>query len=78
MSAANGYAVKTKDGIDLRTVSETQVGAAVNYLWNNGVRVTNDWSDEKIIGTFEMRRLMMNDAPEIVRVQVTEVGDGQG
>lgn len=78
MTEAAGYAVKTKDGIDLRTVFETRRGAAVNYLFVKGLPITNDWSDERIMGTFEVMSLAASDLPEIVRVRIAEADDGQG
>jgi hypothetical protein len=42
-----------KDGvIDGRTVYNSIRGAKVNWLWINGVRVMNGWSDNDIFNAF--------------------------
>ena len=51
-----GYAVVVDGDIDMRTVSQHQRAAKVNWLWVNGVRVTDNFSDVDIEYAWDKRR----------------------
>ena len=51
---AIGWAVIDKGGeIDVGSVSPTRRGALVNWLWNQGVKVMNSWTDAEIERAFD-------------------------
>ena len=48
-ASTRGYATLTRDGILVDTVSSTEIGAIVNYLYTyKRVMITNDFSDDQI------------------------------
>ena len=64
-----GFAAKVDGKVSVRTVSETEIAAMVNYLYiYRGCVVYNDWSDEEVTDKFEELR----KEDEIVAVTILE------
>jgi hypothetical protein len=58
-----------KGAIDPRTISDTQRGAMVNWLWLRPIYVTNNWSYKTIRDTF----LMFNNEVRLAEVEITVI-----
>jgi hypothetical protein len=50
-----GFAIVTDGVIDVRTVSPSKIGAMVNWLYSEGVRPLDWWSDEQVEEVFNLQ-----------------------
>ena len=64
------HAVKADGVIDVRTVGPSPRSAKINWIWNLGVFVSNDMTDEVIEDAWN--RLSRSAGAECVRVSVIE------
>jgi hypothetical protein len=72
-SAKQGWAVKDTQGVNMRTVSESPVGAMVNWLYTSAQQdVFASMSDDDIKHKFAI----YGSRAHVVRVSVIELPDG--
>ena len=78
MSVHNiGYAVARGDGIDISTVSPTQIGAMVNWLTVELEKIIHPSASEEAISECFTQLAAVRGA-RLIRVQCTEIkGNGQ-
>jgi hypothetical protein len=70
--SVQGYAIETPDGIQLKTLTDTERGAMVNFLMIFAAAfVSQAWSDELIQHRFDL--VKGHFKAECVRVTVSKV-----
>jgi hypothetical protein len=68
---SKGFAIAGSDGIIIKTVSETEHGAMVNWLYTDaGLNVTNAWSNDRIRDAFDT--LKRNYGVRVASISITE------